>query len=197
MEKLRFKKFDHLAYNNENTNKLSSNGLFRIQPLDDRIFSKINHHPSRNTSYILPTLPQLPSLPSHCGVYIPYPRVYTFSPSDTFFFARSRIELYFYSFQVSAWPTRHVRPLWSHTPPPPFCPYVYTLARFPSCTHSNNSSTDHPAGLLIRARFALIYYDAPSQAHCRGGLHAPLPSKISEFLRSLAPIKLIPPSNVM
>lgn len=28
---------------------------------------------------------------------------------------------------------------------------------------------DHPAGLLIRARFALIYYGARSQAHCRGG----------------------------
>lgn len=86
MEKLRFKKLDHLAYNNENTNKLSSNGLFRIQPLDDRIFSKINHHPSRNTSYIPPTLPQLPFPPTvvytyHIHACIRFPlAIHFFSP---------------------------------------------------------------------------------------------------------------------
>lgn len=195
MEKLRFKKFDHLAYNNENTNKLSSNGLFRIQPLDDRIFSKINHHPSRNTSYILPTLSQLPSLPLWC-IHTISTRVYVFPQRYIFFRPVTyRIIFLFFSGLCLANASRST-PLIPY-PTTHFCPYVYTLARFPSCTHSNNSSTDHPAGLLIRARFALIYYDAPSQAHCRGGLHAPLPSKISEFLRSLAPIKLIPPSNVM
>lgn len=132
-------------------------------------------------------------LPQPPTVYTYHPRVYTFPLAIHFFRPVTyRIIFLFFSGLCLANASRST-PL---IPYPPFCPYVYTLA-FPSCTHSNNSSTDHPAGLLIRARFALIYYDAPSQAHCRGGLHAPLPSKISEFLRSLAPIKLIPPSNVM